>query len=69
MANTFLLAQGKKIGKSLNEKTMIKTAKKIMSNASRKKYKIILPVDAVVANNLKVESSPSIILIIFLMMD
>jgi len=53
MANTFLLAQGKKIGKSLNEKTMIKTAKKIMSNASRKKCKIILPVDAVVASNLK----------------
>ena len=36
MANTFLLAQGKKIGKSLNEKSMIKIAKKIMSNASRK---------------------------------
>ncbi len=53
MANTFLLAQGKKIGKSLNEKTMIKTAKKIMSNASRKKCKIILPVDAVVASNFK----------------
>ena len=53
MANTFLIAQGKKIGKSLNEKTMIKTAKKIMSNASRKKCKIILPVDAVVASNLK----------------
>ncbi len=53
MANTFLLAQGKKIGKSLSEKTMIKTAKKIMSNASRKKCKIILPVDAVVARNLK----------------
>ena len=53
MANTFLLAQGKKIGRSLNEKTMIKTAKKIMSNASRKKCKIILPVDAVVASNLK----------------
>ena len=53
MANTFLLAQGKKIGKSLNEKTMIKTAKKIMSNALRKKCKIILPVDAVVASNLK----------------
>ena len=53
MANTFLLAQGKKIGKSLSEKTMIKTAKNIMSNASRKKCKIILPVDAVVASNLK----------------
>ena len=53
MANTFLLAQGKKIGKSLNEKSMVKIAKKILSNASKNKCKIILPVDAVVASNLR----------------
>ena len=46
MANTFLLAQGRKIGKSLNEKSMVKIAKKIISNASKNKCKIILPVDA-----------------------
>ena len=53
MANTFLLAQGKKIGKSLNEKSMVKIAKKIISNASKNKCKIILPVDAIVASNLR----------------
>ena len=53
MANTFLLAKNRKIGKSLAEKSMINTAKKIMTNALRKKCKIILPVDAVVASNLK----------------
>lgn len=35
MANTFLLAQGRKIGKSLNEKSMVKIAKKILSNAEK----------------------------------
>ena len=53
MANTFLLAKNRKIGKSIAEKSMINTAKKIMTNALRKKCKIILPVDAVVASNLK----------------
>ena len=53
MANTFLLAKNRKIGKSLAEKSMIKVAKKIMTNALRKKCKIILPIDAVVASNLK----------------
>ena len=53
MANTFLLAQGRKIGKSLNEKSMVKIAKKIISNASKNKCKIILPVDAIVASNLR----------------
>ena len=52
MANTFLLAKNRKIGKSIAEKSMINTAKKIMTNALRKKCKIILPVDAVVASNL-----------------
>ena len=56
MANTFLLAQGRKIGKSLNEKSMVKIAKKILSNAEKNKCKIILPVDAVVASNLRAVS-------------
>ena len=53
MANTFLLAQVRKIGKSLNEKSMVKIAKKIISNASKNNCKIILPVDAIVASNLR----------------
>jgi phosphoglycerate kinase len=47
MANTFLLAQGKKVGKSLIEKDLVEIAKKILDEASKRQ--IILPVDAVVA--------------------
>ena len=32
---------------------MVKIAKKILSNAEKNKWKIILPVDAVVASNLR----------------
>ena len=49
MANTFLLAQGKKIGKSLVEVDLVPTAQKIMAEAKAAKREIVLPVDAVVA--------------------
>jgi phosphoglycerate kinase len=49
MANTFLAAQGKPIGKSLSEEDMLTTARKIISNASAKRCEIVLPVDVVVA--------------------
>jgi len=49
MANTFLLAQGKQIGKSLVEADLVSTAQKIMDEAKAKKREIVLPVDAVVA--------------------
>ena len=49
MANTFLLAQGKKVGKSLFEKDLVEIAKKILDEARANKRQIILPVDAVVA--------------------
>lgn len=49
MANTFLLAQGKKIGKSLAEADLVKTAQEIMDKAKAAKREIVLPVDAVVA--------------------
>jgi phosphoglycerate kinase len=49
MANTFLLAQGKKVGKSLVEANLVETARKIMDEAKSAKREIVLPVDAVVA--------------------
>src|SRR5581483_11960040 len=49
MANTFLLAQGKKVGKSLVEADLVPTAQKIMAEAKAAKREIVLPVDAVVA--------------------
>jgi phosphoglycerate kinase len=49
MANTFLAAQGKAIGKSLCENDLIANAKEIMAKAKAMKREIVLPVDAVVA--------------------
>ncbi len=49
MANTFLLAQGVKVGKSLAEKNMADTARRILEAAERAGCAVILPVDAVVA--------------------
>jgi phosphoglycerate kinase len=50
MANTFLLAQGVNVGKSLAEKDLAATALRIFEKATASKCAIILPVDAVVAN-------------------
>jgi phosphoglycerate kinase len=49
MANTFLAAQDKAIGKSLSENDMLDTARKILADAKSKGCEIVLPVDAVVA--------------------
>src|SRR6478609_5725138 len=49
MANTFLHAQGIDVGKSLVEKGMADTARRIMDKAERSNCAIILPVDAIVA--------------------
>ncbi|MGP8119468.1 MAG: phosphoglycerate kinase [Xanthobacteraceae bacterium] len=49
MANTFLHAQGVKVGKSLAEKDLAATALRIMDKAEAANCAIVLPVDAVVA--------------------
>ena len=53
MANTFLHAQGKSIGKSLAERDMAETARAILAKARAGKVEIVLPLDAVVAAELK----------------
>jgi phosphoglycerate kinase len=49
MANTFLFAQGFKVGKSLHEPGFAATVDQIMSQAAESGCRIVLPVDAVVA--------------------
>jgi len=49
MANTFLHAQGVAIGKSLAEKELAPTARRIMDKAEASNCAVILPVDATVA--------------------
>jgi phosphoglycerate kinase len=49
MANTFLAAQGRPVGKSLCENDLIPTARDILAKAKSLNREILLPVDAVVA--------------------
>jgi phosphoglycerate kinase len=53
MANTLLLAQGRKVGRSLVEKNMIDAARAILAEAKLASCELVLPVDAVVAPELK----------------
>jgi len=49
MANTFLAAQGKPVGRSLYEQDLVSTAREILAKAKAKGCEIVLPVDVVVA--------------------
>jgi len=53
MANTFLFAQGKAVGKSLCEKDLADTARSIVDAAAAARCRILLPVDAAVAKEFK----------------
>jgi len=53
MANTLLLASGKRIGKSLCEPKLADDARQILAEAEAAKCKLVLPVDAVVADALE----------------
>jgi phosphoglycerate kinase len=53
MANTFLAAQGKPVGKSLCETDLLDTAREIIAGAKAKGCEIVLPVDTVVAKEFK----------------
>ena len=50
IANTFLAAAGKNVGDSLFEPSEIKTAQEILAKATENGCEIVLPSDAVVAN-------------------
>ena len=53
MANTFLFAQGRGVGRSLCEKEMADTARAILKAAEQRGCEIILPDDAVTADKLE----------------
>lgn len=60
MANTFLAATGNPVGKSLCEREMKDQSLQILETAKAHKCKILLPVDAVVANEFKPNASSEI---------
>ena len=61
MANTFLMALGKNVGRSLVERDLVDTAQKIMDEAKRAKREFVLPVDAVVADKLEAGVSTRVV--------
>lgn len=63
MANTFLFAQGVDIGGSLAEKEMAETARAILAEAEAKGCEILLPIDVVVATEVKPEIETRTVLV------
>jgi phosphoglycerate kinase len=61
MANTFLAAQGKAIGKSLAERDLLGTATEILAKAKDAGCEIVLPVDAVVASEFKANAPSRVV--------
>jgi phosphoglycerate kinase len=61
MANTFLFAEGKAVGKSLCEKDLSERARSIVAAAEKAKCRILLPVDATVAKELKAHTPARVI--------
>jgi len=61
MANTFLFAKGVDVGRSLCERDLAETARRIMEDAETAGKQIVLPVDAVVAGALTDGASAQIV--------
>jgi phosphoglycerate kinase len=53
MANTFLAAEGKSVGKSLCEHDLVETARSMVAEAAKNGCRIVLPVDVVCAKEFK----------------
>jgi phosphoglycerate kinase len=63
MANTFLAARGVQLGKSLVEEDQLDAAKRIVVQARRKRARIMLPSDAVVAPQVHHRARTSVVAI------
>ncbi len=61
MANTFLAAQGKPVGKSLCEHDLLDTARRIIAKAADKNCEIVLPSDVVVAREFAANAANEIV--------
>ena len=61
MANTFLAALGKAVGKSLCEKDLLDTARDVLNTAKASGCEIVLPVDATVASEFKAHATNKVV--------
>jgi phosphoglycerate kinase len=60
MAYTFLVQQGRKVGRSLVEKDLVAEAGKVLALAKAAGKKLLLPIDHVCAAEFKADSKPSV---------
>jgi phosphoglycerate kinase len=61
MANTFLLAQGRNVGKSLVERDLVPTAQEILAKAETSGREIVLPVDTTVARKFEAHAPSRVV--------
>ncbi|MCV0404257.1 MAG: phosphoglycerate kinase [Chloroflexi bacterium] len=61
MANTFLAARGLELGKSLVEEDQLENAERIVAEARRKRVRLMLPTDVVVAPQIHQRSKTKIV--------
>jgi len=61
MANTFLLAQGYEVGKSLVEPELVGEARAVVEDAKRRGVRLVLPEDVVVADRVDPEAQTSVV--------
>jgi phosphoglycerate kinase len=61
MANTFLLALNKPVGKSLIERDLVPTAEEILAKAKTDNREIVLPVDATVARKFEAHAPSRVV--------
>jgi phosphoglycerate kinase len=61
MANTFLAALGKGVGKSLCEHELLASARNVLASAQAEGHEIVLPVDVVVAAELKANAPSRVV--------
>jgi phosphoglycerate kinase len=61
MAYTFLKAQGLPIGKSLVEEDKLDLARKILAETKQKNFKLLLPIDHIVAPEFKADAPSKVV--------
>ena len=61
MAYTFLKAQGLPIGKSLVEEDKVDLAKRLLAEAKQKNFKLMLPLDHVIAPEFKADAPSKVV--------
>jgi phosphoglycerate kinase len=69
MANTFLLALGKNVGKSLAESDLASNARDVLDKAKAKGCEVVLPLDGVVAKRLERNASSRVVSVDALLPD